>query len=105
MAKPTTSFSFNIGSYNSFNFSTGAYVLEFAWKYPIYKLSFHLLSIIFLIVLNCVIISSFISPANSPLPNFEQYMQPPIPLVPSLLGQLKPAFKDTLNTFLPYLFL
>jgi len=31
-------------------------------------------------------------------------MQPPVPLVPSLLGHVRPAFKETLKTLHPNLF-
>ena len=59
----------------------------------------HLFKTIFLIVSNCFIKSSFGLPAKSPLPLLEQYIHPFVPTVPSIFGQVKPAFKLTLNIF------
>ena len=59
----------------------------------------HFWSIIFLTSLNCVIKSLLGFPPCSPDPVFEQYMHPPYPLVPSIFGQVKPAFKLTLKNF------
>ena len=44
-------------------------------------------------------------PPYSPLPLLEQYIHPFVPTLPSLLGQVKPAFKLTLNTVELNLFL
>ena len=99
--RPTTFSSFKIASYFSFSIFTSAYVLVCAWKYPMYLALGHFLWRIFLTSLNCLTKSSLLLPANSPLPLLEQYMQPPVPIVPSILGQLKPAFKLTLKTLHP----
>ena len=42
--------------------------------------------------------------AKSPLPPALQKIQPPLPTVPSRLGQVMPPFKETLYIFSPYCF-
>ena len=61
----------------------------------------HFLFMTFFISLNCLIKSSLGLPPYSPLPDFEQYMHPFLDKVPSILGQVKPAFKLILHTFPP----
>ena len=76
---PTIFSKVSTSSYFSFKFSSGAYVFVNAWKYAIYLLILgHFLCVISFCFSYCSSNESpFNPPENSPLPSFEQYIQPP----------------------------
>ena len=81
--------------------STSPYVFVYDWKYAIYLSHLHLPDILFFASSICSSMLMTASSEKSPEPLALQKIQPPVPALPSRLGQVVPAFNDILYNFSP----